>query len=203
MASMSWVYAASLMAALCEDGSIPRIVTNEIAAEAAAVLRDAGVELEFVIRSGDACREENAGAADIVVRIEHVTIEAHASESKQPVASIQFLGGRPQRTIRLSLSAARDLMNRDPAARARLALVTQRVADRWAGRMLGRALAHEIGHYVLRSPRHSRTGLMRASQSVEAFIRPDRSAFRLTAADRLSFLSAVASNAEPVAASAR
>lgn len=32
-------------------------------------------------------------------------------------------------------------------------------------RVLGRVLAHEIGHYVLRSPGHAPSGLMRAVQT--------------------------------------
>ena len=34
------------------------------------------------------------------------------------------------------------------------------------GRVLGRALAHEIGHFLLRSRGHSQIGLMRANQSI-------------------------------------
>ena len=35
------------------------------------------------------------------------------------------------------------------------------------GRVLGRVLAHEIGHYVLRSPQHAANGLMRPLQLAE------------------------------------
>lgn len=48
------------------------------------------------------------------------------------------------------------------------------------GRVLGRALAHEIGHYLLRSRVHSAAGLMRAFQPVTALVAPDRRDFGLS-----------------------
>jgi hypothetical protein len=48
------------------------------------------------------------------------------------------------------------------------------------GRVLGRALAHEIGHYLLRSRQHSAIGLMRARQSTIDLVGLDRRHFTLT-----------------------
>ena len=48
------------------------------------------------------------------------------------------------------------------------------------GRVLGRALAHEIGHFLLRSRVHSSAGLMRAFQPVAALVAPDRRDFGLS-----------------------
>ena len=50
--------------------------------------------------------------------------------------------------------------------------------------MLGRALAHEIGHYLLRTPGHSKSGLMRAAQTAADLIRDDRGPFRVTEVQR-------------------
>jgi hypothetical protein len=49
------------------------------------------------------------------------------------------------------------------------------------GRVFGRALAHEIGHYLLRSPNHSREGLMRALQFAPGLVGQDRQRFALSA----------------------
>jgi hypothetical protein len=57
------------------------------------------------------------------------------------------------------------------------------------GRVLGRALAHEIGHYLLRSRRHSPIGLMRARQSALDLISFDRRSFTLSADEVRRFLS--------------
>jgi hypothetical protein len=58
-----------------------------------------------------------------------------------------------------------------------------KLRDQVVARALGRALAHEIGHYLLRSPHHERTGLMRARYQASALADPDRKAFRLTDVD--------------------
>jgi broad specificity phosphatase PhoE len=56
--------------------------------------------------------------------------------------------------------------------------------DQVIARVLGRALAHEVGHFVLRSPHHSSSGLMRAQQRAAALANSDRKAFALTELDR-------------------
>jgi hypothetical protein len=43
-----------------------------------------------------------------------------------------------------------------------------------SGRVLGRALAHEIGHFLLRSRQHSEAGLMRAHPPVSDLVDPGR-----------------------------
>jgi hypothetical protein len=52
--------------------------------------------------------------------------------------------------------------------------------DLIVGRALGRALAHEIGHFLLRTRLHSRTGLMRALQPIRELIAEDRRQFVLS-----------------------
>jgi hypothetical protein len=58
-----------------------------------------------------------------------------------------------------------------------------RLRDQVFGRVLGRVLAHEIGHYLLRSPRHAPSGLMRSLQPVEDLVAPSRHRFMLTASE--------------------
>jgi hypothetical protein len=48
------------------------------------------------------------------------------------------------------------------------------------GRVFGRALAHEIGHYLLRSRNHSVKGLMRALQFAPDLVGQDRQVFALS-----------------------
>jgi hypothetical protein len=54
--------------------------------------------------------------------------------------------------------------------------------DQLIGRALGRVLAHEIGHYLLRSKGHAAEGLMRPQQLYDDLISPSRQRFRLSAA---------------------
>ena len=68
---------------------------------------------------------------------------------------IRFMDGRPLRWIHLSVERAREMLSGAPGtdrARARFAVT------RHPPTALGRALAHEIGHYLLRSLSYSGRG---------------------------------------------
>lgn len=58
------------------------------------------------------------------------------------------------------------------------------VRDRLLARALGRALAHEVGHFVLRSPHHPSRGLMRSRHSASMLTEASAKPFRLTDVDR-------------------
>jgi hypothetical protein len=51
------------------------------------------------------------------------------------------------------------------------------------GRVLGRALAHEIGHFLLRTRQHSAVGLMRSDLASADLVSPSRRPFTLSAGD--------------------
>jgi hypothetical protein len=53
------------------------------------------------------------------------------------------------------------------------------IGDRVVGRALGRVLAHELGHYLLRSKMHQTSGLMRAAFSDADLASWERTRFRL------------------------
>jgi hypothetical protein len=96
------------------------------------------------------------------------------------LGSIQFTDGVPEPAITMypdavaaivaSMRVTGDGLYSLPAFR-----------DLMEGRVLGRALAHEIGHYLLRSRVHSPAGLMRALQPASDLVAPDRRRFRLSA----------------------
>jgi hypothetical protein len=47
------------------------------------------------------------------------------------------------------------------------------------GRTLGRALAHEIGHYLLKSREHTSNGLMKGRRTIQEFIDKERRGFEI------------------------
>jgi hypothetical protein len=57
----------------------------------------------------------------------------------------------------------------------------KRLRDEILGRVLGRVLAHEIGHYALRSRQHGGEGLMRSIQRADELAARSRKGFRLSA----------------------
>ena len=172
--------ARAIEAVLCHDVGVAPSTLEEIVSEAAAVLREAGVVLRVDLDEQPACAMGwRPCAAELIVRVNSAPHRGFRV-SIRPLASIQFVYGRPQDTITLSLAAAIDLLHQNTSTASLLARVPEHARDRWTGRMLGRALAHEVVHYLLRSPNHSASGLMRANHSVELFVRSERSAFRLT-----------------------
>ena len=52
------------------------------------------------------------------------------------------------------------------------------------GRGMGRALAHEIGHFLLSSRRHTRRGLMQSPRAAPVFFGEERAGFGLEPGQR-------------------
>jgi hypothetical protein len=85
-----------------------------------------------------------------------------------------------------SLTAARRVVDEavrlqilPPSPRLRWTSDQQRDYDRRLGVVLGRAVAHEIGHYLLRTSTHASQGLMRASIDAQQFADVRSRSFRL------------------------
>ena len=64
--------------------------------------------------------------------------------------------------------------------------------DHCLGLVLGRAVAHEIGHYLLRTKTHAPRGLMRAAINAQEFADPQSRSFRLDDAARAHLASLAA-----------
>jgi len=105
------------------------------------------------------------------------------SPSLRPVVGrIQFYANGPSTDIALSVKAARGLVAQVDLGDRRLDQWPTNTWSERVPRVLGRALAHEIGHYVLHSRDHARTGLMAASFQPYAVTFGPTSWFRLTSA---------------------
>jgi hypothetical protein len=105
---------------------------------------------------------------------------ASARLSQPVVGRIFFTHGGPDTDIAVSVSAARGLVARAKLGDRRLEGWPNPTWNSLVPRVLGRALAHEIGHYMLASEGHSRTGLMAPS------FRPDQVTWGPTAWFRLT-----------------
>jgi hypothetical protein len=94
---------------------------------------------------------------------------------------IEFFGeGRPADRVAVSISGARAMLETGTWLGRPLKTLPPDVRQLFIVRALARALAHEIGHYVLRSKAHPSGGLMRARFTVEDIMDGRRSRFRLT-----------------------
>ena len=137
---------------------LPRRLMTSAVLEATAVWAPYGVDIR-VATAGEAARP---GAVSLAVTL---SLSRRPGTDAHALGSIPFHGDLPEPAIVLYPAAASDLVTATaagdgdaewPAAYREIVL----------GRALGRALAHEIGHFLLRSPDHSRVGLMRARQSM-------------------------------------
>jgi hypothetical protein len=59
----------------------------------------------------------------------------------------------------------------------------RRVQERFVSQALSRGMAHEIGHYLLRSSAHAPSGLMRSRLSVADIMAPGHGQLRLRPAE--------------------
>jgi hypothetical protein len=130
-------------------------------AEADAIWRAYGVRVVLL-----PARAREIAPCDVRLTLQFESAQAAATgrANRMRLGSIWFHdGGIPSQTIAMDADAI--------ATRVLEGEMSGRPLDKWppalaalmTARALGRVLAHEIGHYLLAFPAHSRVGLMRAS----------------------------------------
>ena len=109
---------------------------------------------------------------------------AVASAWRGALGAITFApGGAPTPAIILFLAGIEELIAGAHMFGAREWQWPASLHEQVLGRVVGRVLAHEIGHYVLRSPEHAADGLMRSLQVADDMVAPSRHRFTLTPAE--------------------
>jgi hypothetical protein len=103
-----------------------------------------------------------------------------AAQGRPILGSIPFDDRGPRPDITLSVATARRLVRNARLSDTALDTWPDAAVDALLPRVLARGLAHEIGHYLLRSRSHAREGLMAAG------FRPDDVTFGTTARFRLA-----------------
>jgi hypothetical protein len=170
---------------LAIDPGLPPAVACGGVAEAAAVWAPYGV----AILSPDSSSAPHGWSgppldAVLTVRMAEPRVEPERVWSS-PFASIRFLADAvPEPTILLHYDMVTTLGLRTISVGGKPASQWPRaVRDGVLSRIIGRVVAHEIGHWLLRSRDHSSSGLMRASQTTAELADPARAGFALPAAD--------------------
>ena len=155
---------------------MPRRLIASAVTEVTRVWEPYGVDIR-VLACGETARP---GAVRLAVTFSDNQVPGLDAHS---IGSIAFHGDSPEPTIALYPRVAADLVTAtaiDEGASDWPAAYRQTVL----GRTLGRALAHEIGHFLLRSPGHSPAGLMRAHQSMADLMGFERGKMFLSAPER-------------------
>jgi len=71
--------------------------------------------------------------------------------------------GQPASFMTVSVTAARNMMARSTWMGRPFGQLPMKLSQQFVTRAISWSIAHEIGHYVLRTSRHSRSGLMKGS----------------------------------------
>lgn len=155
-----------------EAGSAPPAYVAAAVQEAADIWAAYGVDVRM---SG-----ANDAEHDRAVRLAVTLATPEWRKETGALGSIVFTGDAPEPAIALYPGAASALITAVASSR-RENTWPAAPRDRVLARVLGRALAHEIGHFLLRSKSHSTAGLMRAEQIGTELMAPDHSGFLLSA----------------------
>jgi hypothetical protein len=148
-------------------------------AEADTIWRAYGVR---VVLFPALAREMRPCDVRLTLRFESAAVPSNGRADRTRLGSIWFHdGGVPSQTITMDADAI--------AARVLEVGLSGRPVDNWppalaallTTRALGRVLAHEIGHYLLAFPAHSRVGLMRSAFDGRQLGGWDRRVFQLEA----------------------
>jgi hypothetical protein len=114
------------------------------------------------------------------------------ADRKPSLGRIRFRDGDPVAEIELSLDGASRLTASAQLGGRPVAAWPRAIAAGLLPRVLGRGLAHELGHFVLRSGEHSIAGLMSAGFTPDAAAWGDASRFRLSESSAAAITSSCA-----------
>lgn len=100
-----------------------------------------------------------------------VRITDRRSRTGDGLGWIDFIDGQPSRTIWISRTEVAALAQQGKWGGRPVVYWPPTMRDTFVRRAVAVAIGHEIGHYLLRSKLHARSGLMRASFTVEDVMR--------------------------------
>ena len=175
--------------ALFAADDVSDAVVQRICAEADAIWASAGITFSWHrLRSTD---DGRAWPIDVTID------DRQTSEAPDGALGwLRFTPDGPDRSIHLSRVSAEGLLRATPD----LSSFTVATHDTLIGRTLGRALAHELGHYLLRSKGHTSHGLMRAAWFSGQLVASGRDGFELTSEQRAAVLRWLSASPAPAPA---
>ena len=101
-----------------------------------------------------------------------------------PMGWVNFVGDEPDGDIHISHANAERFVLSVGGVDGASRRMTPAERFLLLSRTLGRALAHEIGHYLLRSREHTTNGLMKGRRTIQEFIDRQRRGFEIDTLQR-------------------
>ena len=130
-----------------------------------------------------ACADERRGRAGVITVAIVETPRVPASAVSRPLGAIVFDEGEPAPVIAVYLAEILRLVSDVRVLGAAESQWPPLMRERIVGRVIGRVLAHEVGHYALRTTAHTRAGLMRPTHVPMALVAPESRPFVLSKAE--------------------
>ena len=127
----------------------------------------------------------DAGSNNDVTLVATLADRQNRPHAGQVLGSIVFADGVPKPAITMYQHAINALVSTVTVVGTTELQWPAAYRDLIVGRVLGRALAHEIGHFLLRSRQHPEVGLMRAPHQAPDLVALDRRAFTLSAEEQM------------------
>jgi len=158
--------------------NVPSSVVAQMLEEVDAIYRNAGIVFAW---RGD-------GDAFATLRVVIGNGRGAAHDGETPLGWIIFEDSQPTENIHVSYTNAERFMDESVKVSGSVVGMTRFEHDMILGRIAGRALAHELGHYLLATKAHTRTGLMKASRSAHELVAIGRTYFQIDPAQRAQML---------------
>jgi len=149
-------------------------------AEAAAIWAAHGV----MIRDASLALPTLTDTILVRVVVRHRPATSGSTQWRGPLGAMRFDGsGAPLAEITLYLPDLIEMIERANLPGSGGEPWPTILRERAVGRAVGRVLAHELGHYLLRSRTHAPFGLMRAVQNTAELVAAERDTFVLSPQD--------------------
>ncbi len=149
-------------------------------------MRQAGLETMMEVtnriwaRYGVAIERSDDPRAVSVIVSNHPTGERAASAHATVIGTTLFTEGHATAFIKLSLGAAEAFAIGSQDGGIPFTSQPRAERDAMLERMMGVALAHELGHYLLDTAEHARSGLLQTGLSLRDFTHPEPAHLALT-----------------------
>jgi hypothetical protein len=151
-----------------EPSGVEIELVRETCAEADAIWKRAGVAIDWRFDRGEAD-----------VRVVFSDPPRTSDDGSLTLGWLVFNADVPDPIVHLSISNMKRLLDVSTEVLGSLQTMKRWQREELVARGLGRALAHELGHFLLSSKRHTPNGLMRAQHTGAEMFEPGRLPFAI------------------------
>ena len=162
--------------------SISPAIIDQTLEEASAIWRPTGVTFKW--QKVERRRAEVAPPQPTRPRVMIDDRRGTPRGAGSPMGWVNFVGDEPDGDIHISHANAERMVLTVGGVNGAARRMTPAERFLLMGRTLGRALAHEIGHYLLKSKEHTTNGLMKGRRTLIEFIDADRGGFEIDTSQR-------------------